>query len=99
MTRTELVGKISQATALQKIPAAAARQKASSEILDLLLDTIREALAAGDTVVLRDFGTFLPRNKAARTGRNPHTGDAVQIPARTVPAFRPARAFRDELNA
>lgn len=99
MTRTQLLAHIEQHRVFQDLPSAAQRHRDSSQVLDLLLDAIKEALIAGDSVTLRDFGTFLPRDKAARTGRNPHTGDPVAIPARTVAAFRSSLALRDLLNS
>ena len=63
--------------------------------LDAALDVIRRAVARGERVVLSGFGTFELVRRNPRTGRNPHTGEPVRIPARTVPSFRPGAAFRD----
>ena len=52
---------------------------------------MKEALARGDGIELRGFGTFKVRHRKARTGRNPRTGEAVEVPARGVPVFKPSR--------
>lgn len=57
-------------------------------ILDAVLDTVTKALQRGEKVQFSDFGTFEPKKRAARTGRNPHTKEKVPIPARVVPSFR-----------
>ena len=64
-------------------------------IVDSTLDVIRSSVAKGERVVLSGFGTFELIRRNARTGRNPHTGEAVRIPARNQPSFRPGTAFRD----
>jgi DNA-binding protein HU-beta len=56
---------------------------------------IRSSVARGDKVTLAGFGTFEKKRRAARTGRNPRTGDAVKVPARVVPSFRPGKEFRE----
>jgi len=60
--------------------------------------TIEEALAKGDKVQLVGFGTFEVRERAARTGRNPQTGEEIQIAASRVPAFRAGKALKDSVN-
>jgi DNA-binding protein HU-beta len=64
-------------------------------IVDSTLDAVRQSVARGERVVLSGFGTFELTRRNARTGRNPHTGEAVKIPARNVPSFRPGKAFRE----
>jgi DNA-binding protein HU-beta len=59
-----------------------------------LLETIVDTVRSGDSVSLTGFGVFEGRARAARTGRNPRTGEAVEVPATTVPAFRPGASFR-----
>lgn len=66
-----------------------------NKILDITLDTIGDALARGDKVQLTGFGTFEPKKRNARIGRNPHTKEAVPIPARIIPSFKPGK----DLNA
>ncbi len=67
-------------------------------ILDNALDTIRKTVKKGDDVTLVGFGTFTRTKRKARKGRNPQTGEAIKVPARTVPKFRPGKGFRDFLN-
>jgi DNA-binding protein HU-beta len=64
-------------------------------VVDSLLDVVRERVARGERVVLSGFGSFERVRRNPRTGRNPHTREAVKIPARTVPSFRPGTAFRE----
>ena len=73
-------------------------QKDASEILGALVDTIQKTVAKGKKVTLVGFGTFEPRISAARNGRNPQTGSAIKIPARTVPVFRPGKDFKDKVK-
>lgn len=63
------------------------------------LDAITRAVAAGDRVTLPGFGTFERRERAARSGRNPQTGEAMEIPAGVSPAFKPAAAFKRAVSA
>ncbi len=65
--------------------------------LDALLDTIEVTVARGDKVQLVGFGTFETQYRAARTGRNPQTGTAIDIAEATVPKFSPGKAFKDRL--
>lgn len=67
-------------------------------IVDAALDVIREQLAAGDTITLQGFGTFQVRTRAARTSRNPQTGEPVQVSEKKAPGFKPAKALKDALN-
>lgn len=64
-----------------------------------LLETIKEEVAKDEKVQLIGFGTFEARKRNARTGKNPQTGGAIEIPAATVPAFKAGKAFKDMVNA
>jgi DNA-binding protein HU-beta len=66
----------------------------AAEAIDVALTAIAEALAAGETVTLPGFGVFERRARAARTGRNPQTGEALEIAATLVPAFKPAAGLK-----
>ena len=90
MNKTELVKIIAEQAALSQKQAAAA--------LDAVLNTIGDTVAAGDKVSIAGFGTFERRERAARTGRNPRTKEAVEIPASSVPAFKPGKALKDKVN-
>lgn len=70
-------------------------KKDADAILTATLDSIMEAVANGEKVTLVGFGTFEPRQRAAREGRNPQTGKAIQIPATTVPAFSAGKQFKE----
>jgi integration host factor subunit beta len=69
------------------------------KIVNAILDTITEALARGDRVELRGFGTFAVKKRDARTGRNPRTGEAVPVTEKLVPAFKTGKEMRQRLNA
>ncbi len=69
----------------------------TSKALDAVLDSITEALQGGDKVSLTGFGTFEVRGRAARTGRNPATGETIQIAASKKIAFRPAKELKDAI--
>ena len=66
--------------------------------VDAVLGSVGDALGNGDSVSLVGFGTFLAKKREARTGRNPRTGESIQIKASTVPAFKAGKAFKDALN-
>jgi DNA-binding protein HU-beta len=90
MNKTELTDAVAEATDLTKSDAARA--------VDAVLGTITDTLAGGDQVGIVGFGTFLVRDRAARTGRNPQTGAEIQIAAAKVPAFKPGKALKDAVN-
>jgi DNA-binding protein HU-beta len=70
-------------------------KKDADVLLSAFLNSIMEAVAAGDKVTLVGFGSFEPRERAAREGRNPQTGASLQIPATTVPGFSAGKQFKD----
>ena len=72
--------------------------KDSGIAVNAFIEVVKEALAAGETVSLTGFGSFLVRDRAARTGRNPRTNEAVRIPAVKVPAFKAGRPLKDLIN-
>ena len=63
-----------------------------------MVDTVTNALAEGDQVVLVGFGTFSVKDRAARTGRNPQTGEPIEIKAAKVPGFKAGKALKDAVN-
>lgn len=67
-------------------------------VVGVILDEIASALARGDRVELRGFGAFSVRQRKARTGRNPRTGETVQVEAKAVPFFRPGKELRALVN-
>lgn len=86
MNRSELIANVAEETGLSAQQASAAVTAA--------LDGIAQGVAAGESVALAGFGTFERRQRAARTGRNPQTGEPIEIAASSAPAFKPAAAFR-----
>ena len=86
MNKTELTERIAEQSEMNG--------KQIAEVLNLALDAIQDAVAAGDKVTLPGFGTFEKRERAARTGRNPQTGETVDVPASSVPAFKPGKGFK-----
>jgi len=86
MNKTDLTDAIAKATDLSKA--------ASARALDAALDTIVKAVSKGDSVTLVGFGTFKSAKRAARTGKNPRTGEPVKIAATTVPRFSAGSAFK-----
>ncbi len=67
-------------------------------VVGVILDEIAEALARGDRVELRGFGAFSVRQRKARVGRNPRSGEAVKVEAKSVPFFRPGKELRARVN-
>lgn len=70
----------------------------AAEVLNAILDEVTNAVSKGDSVSLIGFGTFEKRSRAARTGKNPQTGEAIQIPASNTVAFKPGKALKGAVN-
>ncbi len=90
MNKSELIDAVAESADLTKASATRA--------VDAVIDAITETLKKGDTVALLGFGTFLVRERAARSGRNPRTGETIKIAASKVPAFKAGKALKDALN-
>jgi DNA-binding protein HU-beta len=90
MNKSELIEHIADQSDISK--AAAARALASVQ------DAVVKSLKKGDTVTLVGFGSFSVGKRAARTGRNPRTGDAIKIKAAKVPKFKPGKALKEAVN-
>jgi DNA-binding protein HU-beta len=90
MNKAELIDAVADAADISKASA--------SRALDGALDTIAKALKQGDSVTLVGFGTFSVRERAARNGRNPRTGETIKIKASKVPGFKPGKALKDAIN-
>ncbi|BAO43660.1 MULTISPECIES: HU family DNA-binding protein [Thiolapillus] len=73
-------------------------QAAAARALDGMIAAVTKALQEGDTVSIIGFGSFLVRDRAARTGRNPKTGEAIEIKASKSPAFKAGKALKDAVN-
>ena len=67
-------------------------------VVDAFLDAVKDALARADHIELRRFGTFKVRHRKARTGRNPRTGESVEVPPRNVPVFKPSIHLRSRVE-
>lgn len=90
MNKTEVIAIVAEKANLSK--------KVTEEALDALLETIQETLAEGEKVVLSGFGTFEVRNRVARTGRNPRTGEDISIPGQKTPAFKAGKVLKDSVK-
>ncbi len=90
MNKNEFVTAIADKSGLTKKDAEAA--------LNAYTEVVTDALKAGDSVQLIGFGTFEVRERAARQGRNPHTGEAIEIAAAKAPAFKPGKALKDAIQ-
>ncbi|GEN33704.1 MULTISPECIES: HU family DNA-binding protein [Aneurinibacillus] len=90
MNKTELITKVSEATELTK--------KDATRAVEAVFDAITEALKNGDKVQLIGFGNFEVRERAARKGRNPQTGQEIEIAASKVPAFKPGKALKEDIQ-
>lgn len=88
--KAELVSEVASKTNVTKKQVAAT--------VDAIFSSIQENLAKGEKVQLIGFGTFEVRHRAARKGRNPQTGDEIQIPASEVPAFKPGKALKEAVK-
>jgi len=75
------------------------RAEEIEQVVDIFFNEITERLAEGGRVELRGFGAFSTREREARQGRNPRTGDPVEVPAKRVPYFKPGKEMRNALNS
>ena len=90
MNKQELIDNIAESADISKA--------AASRALDAVVESVTGALKGGDSLTLVGFGTFSVRRREARAGRNPKTGEAIQIKATNVPAFKAGKALKDAVN-
>lgn len=90
MNKADLVSKVAEMTDLSK--------KDVTKAVDAVFDAIAEALQNGEKVQLVGFGNFEIRERSARKGRNPQTGEEIDIPASRVPAFKPGKALKEGIQ-
>lgn len=90
MNKNDLISEVADSADLSKADAGRA--------VDAVLDSISDALGKGDDVRLVGFGTFSVANRKATTGRNPRTGETIQIPASRQPKFKAGKALKDSVN-
>jgi len=91
MTKSELVEMIAQQQE-------GVTRREAEVVVNTILSVIGDALAAGDHVELRGFGSFTTKPRQARVGRNPKTGAAVMVPAKVVPHFKPGKDLRERVD-
>ena len=87
MNKTELIAAVAESAGLSK--------KDTERVVNAALDTITNALCKGEKVQISGFGTFEVKDREARVGRNPHTKEAIEIPATKVPGFKASRTLKD----
>jgi integration host factor subunit beta len=90
MTKANLIEEVSQAVAMTR--------KESEVIVDAIFDSIRQSVRRADKVEVRGFGSFRMRPRGSRVGRNPKTGASVEVPAKNIAQFKPARELKQMVN-
>jgi integration host factor subunit beta len=90
MTKADLVEEVAKVTELTR--------KDSEVIVETLFESVIKALKTGDKLEVRGFGSFRVRQRNARVGRNPKTGEKVEVPAKRVPYFKPSKELKDLIN-
>lgn len=90
MNKTELVANVAETAGLTK--------KDAEKAVNALFTTVQQALVEGDKIQIIGFGTFEVKERAARTGRNPRTGEDIKIPASKNPVFKAGKALKDAVN-
>ena len=90
MNKTELVSSVAEIAGVSK--------KDTEQVLNAFFSTVQETLKEDDKVQIPGFGSFEVRERAARTGRNPHTGETIEIAAAKVPAFKPGKGLKDAIQ-
>ena len=90
MNKTELIKKVAAENALS--------QKQAAAVVDSVLSSVVDSVAAGDAVALFGFGTFSVKHRDARQGRNPATGETMEFAASNTPVFKAGKAFKDKVN-
>lgn len=90
MNKTELIAKVAELSELTK--------KDATKAVDAVFEAISQALQAGEKVQIIGFGNFEVRERAARKGRNPQTGEEIEIAASKVPAFKPGKALKEGIK-
>lgn len=90
MTKADLIDEVSRLAELTR--------KDSEVIVETIFDSIVHSLRAGDKIEIRGFGSFRTRQRKPRVGRNPKTGDKVEVPAKKIPFFKPSKELKDLVN-
>jgi nucleoid DNA-binding protein len=92
MTKADLVEQVYEAIG------PGVTKKDCGAVVDAFLNAVKQALADGEHIEIRGFGTFKVRERRPRLARNPRTGESVHVPARLVPVFKPSRLFKAEIE-
>jgi nucleoid DNA-binding protein len=92
MTKADLVEQVYEAIG------PGVTKKDCGAVVDAFLNSVKQALANGEHIEIRGFGTFKVRERRPRLARNPRTGESVRVPARLVPVFKPSRLFKAEIE-
>jgi integration host factor subunit beta len=90
MTKAELIEEVSRVVEMTR--------KDSEVIVEAILGSVVRALRTGDKIEIRGFGSFRTRSRQPRVGRNPKTGDRVEVPAKRIPYFKPSKELKDLVN-
>jgi integration host factor subunit beta len=90
MTKAELVDEVARIVQLTK--------KQAETIVNIVFDSIVDSLRSGQKIELRGFGSFRLRNRKSRTGRNPKTGEKVEVPSKKIPYFKPGKELKELIN-
>jgi integration host factor subunit beta len=90
MTKADLIDEVSRIAELTR--------KDSEIIVESIFDSVVRSLRAGDKIEIRGFGSFRTRQRKPRVGRNPKTGDRVEVPAKKIPFFKPSKELKDLVN-
>ena len=90
MTKAELIEEVSRVVEMTR--------KDSEVIVEAILGSVVRALRTGDKIEIRGFGSFPTRSRQPRVGRNPKTGDRVEVPAKRIPYFKPSKELKDLVN-
>ena len=90
MTKADLIEEVSRVVEMTR--------KESEVIVEAIFDSIVRSLRGGDKIEIRGFGSFRTRQRKPRTGRNPKTGEKVEVPAKKIPFFKPSKELKDLVN-
>ena len=90
MTKADLIDEVSRLTELTR--------KDSEVIVETIFESVVRSLRAGDKIEIRGFGSFRTRQRKPRLGRNPKTGEKVEVPAKKIPFFKPSKELKDMVN-
>ena len=91
MTKADLIDDVSRLAELTR--------KDSEVIVETIFESVVRSLRAGDKIEIRGFGSFRTRQRTSRVGRNPKTGDRVEVPAKKIPFFKPSKELKDMVNS